>query len=226
MGIMVLVLTKNLILDPQSSEEEKLVTRPTLSQYPPTTGHMAKATRGIPHHLSRITLLMADTIKTKLIPAIRPICHHQSIRHSRSLREELSYMITMANGDEPVTLAAETSHHDGRLVEMVDPSRGNKLAMMTAHTAETTRISIALPTAAMTKGKAPATMTIIQLHVEQREAVAVAETHRRTMRARDMTLHHPHQVAPMAAAGAVLAQPGHAAPEKICKITSPTTRVL
>jgi hypothetical protein len=27
-------------------------------------GHMAKAIREIPHHLTRITLLMADTIKT------------------------------------------------------------------------------------------------------------------------------------------------------------------
>jgi hypothetical protein len=89
MAIMVLVLTMNLIPDPQRSEEEKLVTRPTLSQYPPMTGHMANAIREIPHHLTRITLLMADTIKAKLFPAIRPICHHQSIRHSRSLREEL-----------------------------------------------------------------------------------------------------------------------------------------
>jgi hypothetical protein len=39
------------------------------------TGHMAKAIREIPHHLTRITLLMANTIKTKLLPAIRPICH-------------------------------------------------------------------------------------------------------------------------------------------------------
>jgi hypothetical protein len=155
MGIMVLGLTTNLIPDPQRSEEEKLVTRPMLSQYPQTTGHMAKATRGIPHHLTRITLLMAETIKTKLLPAIRPICHHQNIRHSRSLKEELSYVITTANGDEAVMPAAETSRHDGRLVKMADPSRGNKFAMMTAHTAAETRISIALPAAMMTKGKAP-----------------------------------------------------------------------
>jgi hypothetical protein len=54
----------------------------------------------------------------------------------------------------------------------------------------------------MTKGKAPAAMTRtrkIQLHVEQREAIAVAETHRRTSRARGATPHHPHQAAPMAA---------------------------
>jgi hypothetical protein len=94
-------------------EEEKLVTRPTLSQYPPMTGHMAKAIREIPHHLTRITMLMADTIKTKLLPAIRPIFHHKSIRHSRSLRKELSYMVRKANGDEAMTLAAETSRHDG-----------------------------------------------------------------------------------------------------------------
>jgi hypothetical protein len=68
MAIMVLALTMNLIPDPQRSEEEELATGPMLSQYPPTTSHMAKSTRGIPHHLTRITLLMADTIKTKLPP--------------------------------------------------------------------------------------------------------------------------------------------------------------
>jgi hypothetical protein len=147
------------------------------------------------------------------------------IRHSRSLMEELSYVITTANRDEAVTLVAETSHHDGRLVEMADPSRGNKFAMTTTRTAAATRISITIPVAAMTKGKAPAAMTIIQLHVEQREAVVVAETHRRTSRARCMTPHHPHQAAPMAVAVAVVAQPGHAAHKKIHRITSPMTRV-
>jgi hypothetical protein len=62
----------------------------------------------------------------------------------------------------------------------------------------------------------------IQLHVEQREAVPVAETHRRTSRARGVTPHHPHQAAPMAAA--VAAQLGRAAPKKTRRITSPTTR--
>jgi hypothetical protein len=156
-----------------------------------------------------------DTIKTKLLPAIGPICHHQSIRHSRSWREELSYVITMANKDRAVTLAAETSRHDEKPVEMADPSKGNSLGMTTAHTVAATRISIALPATAM--------MTI-QLHEEQREAVAVAETHRKMSRAKDMTLHHPHQGAPMAAV-AVAAQPGHAAPKKICMITSPATCV-
>jgi hypothetical protein len=172
------------------------------------TGHMAKAIREIPHHLTRITQLMADTIKMKLLPTIRPICHHQSIRHSRSLREEFSYVVTKANGDEAVTLAVETSRHDEKLVEMVDPSEGNKLNMMTACTAVAIRISIALPAAAMKKGKAPAAMTTtrkIQLHVEQREAVAVVETHRRMSRAKGVTLHHPHQEAPMAAAVALVA---------------------
>jgi hypothetical protein len=186
---------------------------------------MAKAIREIPHHLTRITLLMADTIKTKLLPAIRPICHHQSIRHSRSLGEELSYVVRKENGDEAMMLATEMSRHDGKLVEMADPSKGNKLDMMMACTAMATRISIALPATAMTKGKAPAAMTItrkIQLHVEQREAVTVAETHRRTSRARGVNPHHPHQAAPMAEA--VAAQPGHAAPEKIRRITNPMTR--
>jgi hypothetical protein len=36
-----------------------------------------------------------------------------------------------------------------------------------------------------------------------------------------VTLHHPHQAAPMAAA--VVAQPGHAPPRKICSTRSHTT---
>jgi hypothetical protein len=107
-----------------------------------------------------------------------------------------------ANRDEAVTLAAETSHHGGKLVEMADPSKGNKLDMMTACTTTAIKINIAPTAALMTKGKAPTTMMRtkkIQLHVEQREAVAVAETHRRTSRARGVTPHHPHQAAPMAA---------------------------
>jgi hypothetical protein len=120
-------------------------------------------------------------------------------------------------------LAAETSHHDEKPVEMVDPSKGNNLAMTTACTAAATRISIALHAVVMAKGKAPATMTMIQLHEEQRKAIAVAEIHRRTSRVKGATRHHPHQAAPMAAA--VAAQPGHAPPEKIRRIRSPTNRV-
>jgi hypothetical protein len=110
---------------------------------------------------------------------------------------------------------------------MADPSKGHKIDMTTTCTAAMTRISIALPTAVMTTGKAPAAMTgtrKIQLHVEQREVIIVAETHRRTSRARGVTPHHPHQAAPMAAAVAVAAQPGHTALEKIRRITSPMTR--
>jgi hypothetical protein len=77
----------------------------------------------------------------------------------------------------------------------------------------------------MTKGRAPAAMTMIQLHEEQTEAVAVAEIHRRTSRAKCVTLHHPHQAAPMAAAVAVAAQRGHAPPGNICRTKSPTTCV-
>jgi hypothetical protein len=106
---------------------------------------------------------------------------------------------------------------------MADASKGNNLAMTTARTTAATRISIALHAAMMTNDKAPAAMTMIQLHEEQREAIAVAEIHHRTSRAKGMTLHHPHQAAPMAAA--VAAQPGHAPPEKIRRIRSPTTRV-
>jgi hypothetical protein len=89
----------------------------------------------------------------------------------------------MAGGDGVVTLAVETSRHDGKPVEMADPSKGNNLAITTACTAVATRISIALYAAARTKGKAPAAMTMIQLHEEQREAVTVSEIHRRTSRA-------------------------------------------
>jgi hypothetical protein len=74
MATMVLDLTMNLIQDPQRSKGEKLVIGPMPSQYPPMIGHTTKAIREIPHHLTRITLHMADTIKTKLLPAIRLIC--------------------------------------------------------------------------------------------------------------------------------------------------------
>jgi hypothetical protein len=66
---MVLALITNLIPNPQRSEEEKLATGQTLSQYPLMIGHMAKTNKGIPHCLTRITLLM-DTTKTRLLPAI------------------------------------------------------------------------------------------------------------------------------------------------------------
>jgi hypothetical protein len=133
----------------------------------------------------------------------------------------MSYATTMASGEGVVTLAGETSHHDEKPVEMAGPSIGNNLAMTTAHTTAATRISIALHAAAMTKGKAPAAMTMIQLHEEQREAIAVAEIHRRTSRVKGVTLHHPHQAALMAA----MAQPGHTPPAKVRRIRSPMMHV-
>jgi hypothetical protein len=129
----------------------------------------------------------------------------------------------MASEDEAVTLDAEMIRHDGKQVETVDPSRGNDLAMTTARTAAATRISIALPAATMTKGKAPAAMMMIHLHGELREAVVAAEINRRMARVKDMTLRHPHQTAPMAAA--VVAQQDHETPVRIRRTRSPTTRV-
>jgi hypothetical protein len=129
----------------------------------------------------------------------------------------------MASEDEAVTLDAETIRHDGKLVETADPSKGNDLSMTTARTAAATRISIALPAATMTKGKAPAAMTTTHLHGEQREAVVAAEINHRTVRVKDVTLRHLHQAAPMAAA--VAAQQNHATLARIRRTRSPTTRV-
>jgi hypothetical protein len=143
---------------------------------------------------------MADTIRTKLLPAIRPICHHQSIRYSRSLREELSYVEMKARRDEGVMLAAETSRHDGKLAVMVGPGKGNKLDMTTARNTMATMTKIMRHAPAMTKGKAPAAMTRtkkIRLHIEQKEAVAVAKiTHRMSKARKDGIPRHPHQASP------------------------------
>jgi hypothetical protein len=131
----------------------------------------------------------------------------------------------MASEEGVMMLAGETSRHDVKLVGIAGPSIGNHLAMTTARTAAATMISIALHATAMTKGRAPAAMTMTQLHEEQREAIAVAEIHRRTPRVKGVTLHHPHQAAPMAAAVVVASQPGHAPPGKIHRTRSHTTRV-
>jgi hypothetical protein len=208
---MVPALITNLIPDPQRPEEEKLVTGQMPSQYPLMIGRMAKAIKEIHRRLTK-TILLMDTTKTRPRPAISPICRHQSIRRSKSHREELSYATTMASREGVVTLTEETSRHDEKPVEMAGPSIGNNLAMRTARTTSATRISIALHAAAMTKGKAPAAMTMIQLHEEQREAVAVAEIRRRTSRVKGVTLHHPHQAALMAAV--VAAQPGTPLPQR------------
>jgi hypothetical protein len=132
----------------------------------------------------------------------------------------------MASEDEAVTLDEETIRHNGKQVGTADPSKGNDLAMTTAHTAVVTRISIALPTAMMTKGKAPAAMATIHLHGEQREAVVAAEINRRTARVKnDVILRHPHQAAPMAAAVVAADQQNHATLTRIRRTRSPTTRV-
>jgi hypothetical protein len=157
---MVPALITNLIPDPQRPKEEKLVTGQMPSQYPLMIGRMAKAIKEIHRHLTRIILLM-DTTKTRPRPAISPICRHQSIRRSKSHGEELSYATTMASGEGVVTLAKEMSRHDEKPVKMAGPSIGNNFAMKTACTAVVTRISIALHAAGMTKGKAPAAMTMI-----------------------------------------------------------------
>jgi hypothetical protein len=132
----------------------------------------------------------------------------------------------MASEDEAVTLDEETICHDGKQVGMADPSKENNLAMTTAHTAAATRISIALPTSTMTKGKAPAAMATIHLHEEQREAVVAAEINRRMARVKnDVILCHPHQAAPMAATVVAADQQNHATLARIRRTRSPTTRV-
>jgi hypothetical protein len=132
----------------------------------------------------------------------------------------------MASEDEAVTLDTETIRHDGKLVEMADPSKWNDLAMMTARTAAATRISIALPAATTTKGKAPAAITTIHLHGDQREAVIAAEINRRMARVKDDVIpRHPYQAAPMAAAVAAVDQQNHATLVRICRTRSPTTRI-
>jgi hypothetical protein len=153
---MMRVLTTNLIPDPQKSEEEKLTTGRMPSQYPPMTNHMAKARREIHRHPTKITLL-TDTNKTMLLLAIRPTCCHQSIRRSKSQREELSYATMMASEDDAVTLDAGTIRRDGKPAETADPREGTDLAMMTVRTAVVTRTSIMPPAATMIKGKAVGT---------------------------------------------------------------------
>jgi hypothetical protein len=67
----------------------------------------------------------------------------------------------MASEEGVMTLAGETTRHDMKPAGMADPRIGNHLAMMMAHIAKVTKISIALHTDTMTKSKAPATMTMI-----------------------------------------------------------------
>jgi hypothetical protein len=219
------ILIINLIPDPQKSKEEKLAIGDTPSQYPLMINHMAKVCRGTHRHPARITLL-TDTNRILLLLAIRPTCRHQSIRHSKSQREELSYATMMANEDEAVTLDAETIRHDGRIAGMADPREGTGLAMTTARTVMAIKTSIAPLAITMTEGKAPAAMTMTHLHEDQKEAVVAAENSRRTARVNQgTTLRHPHQAAPMAMAVVVADQQGPAALAKIRQTRSPTTPV-
>jgi hypothetical protein len=82
----------------------------------------------------------------------------------------------MASEDEAVTLDAETIRHDGKPAEMTVPREGTDLAMTAARTMAATRTSIAPLATAITKGKAPAAMTTIHLHEEQKEAVVLQRT--------------------------------------------------
>jgi hypothetical protein len=222
---MVRALTTNLIPDLQKSEEEKLATGRTPSQYPPMTNQMAKARREIHRHPTKITLL-TDTNKTMLPLAIRPTCHHQSIRRSKSQREESSYATMMASEGEAVTLNEETIRHDGKPAETADPREGTDLAMTMMRTALAIKTSIAPLVVTMTKGKAPAAMTTIHLHEEQKEAVIAAKISHRTARVKDgVTLRHPHQGAPMAVAVVAADQQGHATLARIHWTRSPTMPV-
>jgi hypothetical protein len=131
----------------------------------------------------------------------------------------------MASEGEAVTLDAETIRHDGKPAETADPREGTDLAMTTAHTVMVTRTSIAPLAAMMTKGKAPAAMTTIRLHEERKEAVIAAKISRRTVRVNDgVTLRHPHQGAPMAAA-VVADQQGHSTLARIRRNRNPTMPV-
>jgi hypothetical protein len=225
MAIMGRALITNLIPDPQKSEEEKLAIGRTPSQYLPMTNQMAKARREIYCHPTRITLL-TDTTKTMLPLAIRPTCRHQSIRRSKSQREESSYATMMASEDEVVTLDAETIRHDGKPAETADPREGTDLAMTMMRIATAIKTSIAPLAITMTKGKALTAMTMIHLHEEQKEAVIAAKISRKTARVKDgVTLRHPHQGAPMAAAVVAADQQGHATLARIHRTKSPMTPV-
>jgi hypothetical protein len=88
------------------------------------------------------------------------------------------------------------------------------------------KTSIAPLAITMTKGKAPAAMTMTHLHEEQKEAVVAAKISRRTARAKDgVTLRHPHQGAPMEAAVVAADRQGRVALAKIRHTGSPMTLV-
>jgi hypothetical protein len=132
----------------------------------------------------------------------------------------------MATEGKAVMLDAEMIRHDGKPSETVDPREGADLAMTTVRIVAATKTSIAPLATTMTKGKAPAAMTTIHLHEEQKEAVIAAKISRRTARVKDgVTLRPPHQGAPMAAAVVAVDQQGHTTLAKIRRTRSPTTPV-
>jgi hypothetical protein len=132
----------------------------------------------------------------------------------------------MASEGEAVTLDAEMIRHDGKPAETADPREGTDLAMTTVRTVAATKTSIAPLAVTMTKGKAPAAMTMIHLHEEQKEAVVAAKISHRMARVKDdVTLRHPHQGAPMAAAMVAADQQDHATLARIRRTRSPTTPV-
>jgi hypothetical protein len=132
----------------------------------------------------------------------------------------------MASEGEAMMLDAETIHHDGKPAETADLREGTDLTMTTMRTMAATKTSIAPFATMMTMGKAPATMTMIYLHEEQKEAVVAAKISRRTARVKDdMILHHSHQGAPMAAAVVAVDQQGHATLARIRRTKSPTMPV-
>jgi thymidine phosphorylase len=132
----------------------------------------------------------------------------------------------MASEGEAVTLDVKTIRHDGKPAGMADPREGSGLAMTMMRIAAAIKTSIAPLAVMMTKGKAPAAMTMIHLHKEQKEAFIAAKISRRTARVKDgVTLHHPHQGAPMAAAVVAADQQGRATLARIRRTRSPTTPV-
>jgi hypothetical protein len=132
----------------------------------------------------------------------------------------------MASEGEAVTLDAETIRHDGKPAETTDPRERTNLTMTTMRTVVAIKTSIAPLAITMTKGKAPAAIMTIHPHEEQKEAIVAAKISRRTARVKDdMTLRHPHQGAPMAAAVVAVDQQGHATLARIHRTRSPTMPV-
>jgi hypothetical protein len=128
----------------------------------------------------------------------------------------------MASEGEAVTLDAEMIRHDGKPAETVDPRERTDLAMTMMRIAAAIKIRIAPLAITMTKGKALATMTMINLREEQKEAVVAAKISRRTARVKyGVTLRHPHQ----AAAVVVADQQGRVTLARIRHTRSPTTPV-